>query len=223
MHLAALTPPQQRVLGCLIEKRWTTPEQYPLSLNSLRLACNQATNREPVTGYEETTVRDAAQRLCSYGLARLASTSGSGSRTIKYRHLAEAALGLGQPELAVLSTLMLRGSQTPGELRARSERMAKLSSLADVECVLDVLAQRGYAQRLERRPGQKEDRFVHLLGDESVYERGDEDPGERMGADVSTGEGADVGLAARVAVLEADVAQLREALASLREAGVGTG
>jgi uncharacterized protein len=162
MHLAELTPPEQRVLGCLIEKRWATPDQYPLSLNALRLACNQSTNRDPVTAYNETTVRDAAQRLCLYGLARLAS--GHGSRTVKYRHLAEEALGLDREELAVLAVLLLRGPQTPGELKARVERISRLESLAQVEGVLTALGERGYARRLERRPGQKEDRFEHLLG-----------------------------------------------------------
>src|ERR1700760_1174698 len=162
MHLAELTPPEQRVLGCLIEKRWTTPDQYPLSLNGLRLACNQSTNRDPVTHYDEATVREAAQRLCLYGLARLAS--GHGSRAVKYRHLAEEALGLDREELAVLAVLLLRGPQTPGELKARTERMAQLASLADVERVLGTLTEREYVRRIGRRPGQKEDRFQHLLG-----------------------------------------------------------
>jgi uncharacterized protein YceH (UPF0502 family) len=162
MHIAELTPPEQRVLGCLIEKRWTTPDQYPLSLNGLRLACNQSTNRDPVTSYDEPTVREAAQRLCLYGLARLAS--GHGSRAVKYRHLAEEALDLDRDELAVLAVLLLRGPQTPGELKARTERMAPLASLDDVERVAGVLIERDYARRIGRRPGQKEDRFEHLLG-----------------------------------------------------------
>jgi uncharacterized protein YceH (UPF0502 family) len=162
MHLAELTPPEQRVLGCLIEKRWTTPDQYPLSLNGLRLACNQSTNRDPVTDYDEATVREAAQRLYLYGLARLAS--GHGSRSVKYRHLAEEALGLDREELAVLAVLLLRGPQTPGELKARTERIARLDSLADVERILTALAEHDYARRIGRRPGQKEDRFEHLLG-----------------------------------------------------------
>jgi uncharacterized protein YceH (UPF0502 family) len=162
MHLAELTPPEQRVLGCLIEKRWTTPDQYPLSLNALRLASNQSTNRDPVTAYDEATVREAAQRLCLYGLARLAS--GHGSRATKYRHLAEEALGLGREELAILAVLLLRGPQTPGELKSRTERMAPLASLAEVEQVLAALTERGYVRRIGRRPGQKEDRFEHLLG-----------------------------------------------------------
>jgi uncharacterized protein len=162
MHFSELTAPEQRVLGCLIEKRWTTPDQYPLSLNALRLAANQSTNRDPVTRYDEHTVREAAQRLSRYGLARL--TSGHSSRAIKYRHLAEEALGLGREELAVLAVLLLRGPQTPGEIKSRSERMASIASLEHVEELLGALAQRGYARRLTRRPGQKEDRFEQLLG-----------------------------------------------------------
>src|SRR5437588_10905923 len=146
MHFGALTAPEQRVLGCLIEKRWTTPEQYPLSLNALRLACNQSTNRDPVTDYDELTVREAAQRLSRYGLIRL--TSGHGSRAAKYRHLAEEALTLGRDELALLAVLLLRGPQTPGELKARTERMAPIESLAETEAVLARLIDRGYAKRL---------------------------------------------------------------------------
>ncbi len=162
MHFAELTEVEQRVLGCLIEKRWTTPDQYPLSLNALRLACNQSTNRDPVTAYDEGQVRSAAERLFKYGLARLAS--GHGSRATKYRHLAEEALGLDRGQLAVLCVLLLRGPQTPGELKTRSDRMAHLPSLADVERVLNELGDKGYAERMGRRPGQKEDRFRHLLG-----------------------------------------------------------
>ena len=162
MHFDRLTAPEQRVLGCLIEKRWTTPDQYPLSINALRLACNQSTNRDPVTTYDEATVRQAADRLTKYGLARLAS--GHSSRATKYRHLAEDGLGLGREELALLAVLLLRGPQTPGELKARSDRMASIASLSDVERVLSVLADRGYVRRLGRRPGQKEDRFEQLLG-----------------------------------------------------------
>ncbi len=162
MHFGELSPVEQRVLGCLIEKRWTTPEQYPLSLNALRLACNQSTNRDPVTRYDEDAVRDAAQRLSKYGLARLAS--GHNSRATKYRHLAEEGLGLDREHLAVLAVLLLRGPQTPGELKQRTERMASLPTLADVERVLGELGQLGYATRLERRPGQKEDRYAQLLG-----------------------------------------------------------
>jgi uncharacterized protein YceH (UPF0502 family) len=162
VHIAELTESQQRVLGCLIEKRWTTPDQYPLSLNALRLACNQSTNRDPVTDYDDAVVNDAAQRLARYGLARLAS--GHNSRATKYRHLAEEALELGREQLAVLCVLLLRGPQTPGELKGRSERMAVIGSLDDVERILGSLAERGFVRRIDRRPGQKEDRFVQQLG-----------------------------------------------------------
>ena len=214
MHIAPLTAPEQRVLGCLIEKRWTTPDQYPLSLNALRLACNQATNRDPVTDYDESTVRDAAQRLSKYGLARLAS--GHGSRATKYRHLAEDGLGLDRPTLAVLGVLLLRGPQTPGELKGRTERMAPIGSLAEVEQILGQLGQRGYARRLERRAGQKEDRFTHLLGSEdaSVPEHASApaDPPPAPSADAALhGD-----LAARVAALESQLAALRAEVAALR-------
>src|SRR5512142_3417147 len=128
-----------RVLGSLIEKQRTTPDQYPLSLNALRLACNQSTNRDPVTHYDEQTVRDAAQRLSKYGLARLAS--GHSSRAIKFRHLAEEALGLGREELSVLAVLLLRGPQTPGELKGRSERMAQLGTLERVARIREMLSE----------------------------------------------------------------------------------
>ena len=164
MHFAELTPIEQRVLGCLIEKRWTTPDQYPLSINGLRLACNQSTNRDPVTHYGESEISEAAQRLSKYGLARLASYHSS--RATKYRHLAEEALGLDREQLAVLCVMLLRGPQTPGELKARTERLARLASLTDVDRILGELGERGYAERLERRPGQKEDRFRHRMGDE---------------------------------------------------------
>lgn len=162
MHFDTLTGPEQRVLGCLIEKRFTTPDQYPLTLNALRLACNQATNRDPVVDYDEETVREAAQRLSRYGLARLAS--GHSSRATKYRHLAEDALGLSREQLAVLSLLLLRGPQTPGEVRGRTERIVQWPSLAEVELVLAALIERGYVHALDRRPGQKEERFAQVLG-----------------------------------------------------------
>ena len=162
MHFDTLTGPEQRVLGCLIEKRFTTPDQYPLTLNALRLACNQSTNRDPVVNYDEDTVREAAQRLARYGLARLAS--GHTSRATKYRHLAEDALGLSREQLAVLAVLLLRGPQTPGELKGRTERIVQWPSLAEVDLVLAALIERGFVHRMDRRPGQKEERFAQLLG-----------------------------------------------------------
>ena len=211
MHLAELTPPEQRVLGCLIEKRWTTPDQYPLSLNALRLACNQLTNRDPVSDYDEATVRSAAERLSRYGLARLAS--GHGSRAVKYRHLAEEALSLGREELALLAVLMLRGPQTPGELKARTDRMAGFGSLAQLEAALETLANRGYARRIARRPGQKEDRFEQLLGGGSSADL----PAESEPAPSSEVEPAAVALEDRIDALEREVAALRAELAALRD------
>src|SRR5215213_3363244 len=110
-----------RVLGCLIEKQRTTPDAYPLSVNALRLACNQSTNRDPVVEYDEPTIRDALQRLARRRWSRLAS--GHGSRAAKYRHLLDDALGLPAGEQALLAVLMLRGAQTPGELKQRTERL----------------------------------------------------------------------------------------------------
>ena len=119
-----------RILGCLIEKQRTTPDQYPLSLNGLRLACNQATNREPVVDYDEATIRGALERLSRRGWIRLAS--GPGSRVAKYRHLLDDALGRVPSQIALLGVLMLRGPQTPGELKQRVERLYPYGSLEDV-------------------------------------------------------------------------------------------
>lgn len=198
-----------------MEKRWTTPDQYPLSLNGLRLACNQLTNREPVTDYDEATVREAAQRLSRYGLARLAS--GHGSRAVKYRHLAEEALSVDREELAVLAVLLLRGPQTPGEIKARAERMVSLQSVGHVQEILEGLAGRGYARSLGRRPGQKEDRFQHLLGGAADTEPAP--PREPVAAgppEASNGTVASNGdLEARVAALEAVVEELRRQVSEL--------
>lgn len=151
-----------RVVGCLIEKQRTTPDAYPLSLNSLRLACNQSTNRDPVVNYEEATVSEALRRLALRGWTRL--TSGAGSRARKYRHLMPEALGVDDAELSLLGVLMLRGMQTPGELKQRSERLHGFADLAAVQETLDRLVERGYVARHERRPGQKELRYQQLLG-----------------------------------------------------------
>jgi len=155
-------PVEIRVLGSLVEKRRTTPDAYPLSLNALRLACNQATSREPVVDYDEPTIRAALTKLSNRGWVRLAS--GPSSRAIKYRHLMEDALGLGDAELAVLAVMMLRGPQTLAELKTRTERMHRFESLDEVEQTLATLAERELAVRIPRRPGQKEDRYGQLLG-----------------------------------------------------------
>ncbi|HEY2160263.1 MAG TPA: DUF480 domain-containing protein, partial [Solirubrobacteraceae bacterium] len=178
--------------------------------------------------YDEHTVREAAQRLSRRGLARLAS--GAGSRAIKYRHLAEEGLGLGDAELAVLCVLLLRGPQTPGELKARTERLARIDSLAEVERLLEVLGERGYVSRLPRRPGLKEDRFIHLLrADEDDDAAGESpatpDPFRPVSiAPVFTAPAsapqptpATDGLHDRVAKLESEVAELTTQLRELRD------
>ena len=151
-----------RVLGCLIEKQRATPDAYPLSLNALRLACNQATSRDPVVAYEDGEIRAALQRLARRGWTRLAS--GAGSRAPKYRQLFDQALGLGQDEVALLAVLMLRGPQTPGELKQRAERLHAFADLAAVQATLERLIARGHVEQLPRRPGQREERYAQLLG-----------------------------------------------------------
>jgi uncharacterized protein YceH (UPF0502 family) len=170
-----LSAPEIRVLGCLLEKQRTTPDAYPLSLNALRLACNQATNRDPVTEYDEAVIRDALHRLSRRRWARLAS--GAGSRAPKYRHLLDEALGLPEDELAVLCVLMLRGPQTPGELKQRTERLHPLADLPAVLDALERLIGRDLAERLPRRPGQKEERYTHLLGDDEAQPAAPAAPG----------------------------------------------
>jgi uncharacterized protein len=202
-----LNPVEIRVLGCLIEKQRVTPDAYPLSLNGLRLACNQSTNRDPVVEYDEETIRAALHRLGRRGWTRLAS--GHSSRAAKYRHLLEEALGMDREELAVLAVLMLRGDQTPGELKQRSERMQPFGDLGAVEAVLARLIERDLVARLPRRPGQKEERFAHRLGEDLEDEepRADERPavpspdGDRLGR-----------LEREVAELRAEVAALKAAL-----------
>ncbi|HEY2282445.1 MAG TPA: YceH family protein [Solirubrobacteraceae bacterium] len=156
-----LSASETRVLGCMLEKQVTTPDIYPLTLNSLRLACNQSTNRDPVVDYDDGTLRDALHRLERRGYARLAS--GRGSRAPKYRHLLAEALPLADDEHAVLCVLLLRGTQTPGELKQRGERMHAFTDLDAVHETLERLIARELVARLERRPGQKEERYGHLL------------------------------------------------------------
>ena len=160
MHLSDA---EIRVLGSLLEKQRTTPEAYPLSLNALRLACNQATNRDPVTFYDEGEIRDALHRLGRRRLTRLTSTQGS--RAAKFRHLLDESLGLGPAEQALLAVLALRGPQTPGELRSRTERLHRFADTESMLGTLDALAERRLVARLGRRPGQKEERFAHRLGE----------------------------------------------------------
>jgi hypothetical protein len=193
-----LTDVEVRVLGALIEKEATTPEAYPLSPSALAAACNQTTNREPVMQLGEEAVAEATTALRRRGLLR--AMQPAGSRVTKYNHLLADALGLDARGLAVLGVLMLRGAQTPGELHARTARLASFDGIADVEATLDALAAREpepLVARLARRPGQKELRYAHRLGEAAP----DAPP-------AASGD--------RVAALERTVADLRAELADLR-------
>jgi uncharacterized protein YceH (UPF0502 family) len=163
-----LTPAELRVLGSLLEKQRTTPDAYPLTLNGLRAACNQSTNRDPVVRYDEETIREALHQLGKRRWTRLAS--GHGSRAAKYRHLLEEEMHLGREEQALLAVLMLRGPQTPGELLARTERLHHFGGASELHEVLDRLISRELVVRLGRRPGQREERYAHLLGTDEPEE-----------------------------------------------------
>jgi uncharacterized protein len=197
-------PVELRVLGCMIEKQRTTPDVYPLSLNALRAACNQTTNRDPVVDYDEGTIREALNRLAQRGWARLAS--GPGSRAVKFRHLLGEALGVDDAEIAVLAVLMLRGPQTPGELKGRTERLHPFASLADVHQTLEGLIQRELVARLPRQPGQKEERYRQLLGGSDGQTAEPEAPIQPQRADP---------IEERVRRLEEEVASLGERLENL--------
>jgi uncharacterized protein len=160
-----LSPEELRVLGCLLEKQRTTPDIYPLTLNALRSACNQATNRDPVVQYDEETIREALNRLARRRFTRL--TSYHGSRAAKFRHLLDEALQIGPEEQAVLAVMMLRGPQTPGELLQRTERLFRFPDSSALQVVLERLIERELAARYDRRPGQREERYGHLLGAEA--------------------------------------------------------
>jgi uncharacterized protein YceH (UPF0502 family) len=185
-----------RVLGCLLEKHRTTPDAYPLTLNALRQACNQTTNRDPVVDYDEAQIRDALNRLGQRRWSRAAS--GAGSRAAKFRHLFDEALGLADDEVAVLTVLMLRGPQTVGELKGRTERMHSFADLGDLHETLERLALRELVERLARRPGEKGERWRQTVG-------GGGETGAEGGVDEPS-------LAERVERLEAEVAELRDEL-----------
>jgi uncharacterized protein YceH (UPF0502 family) len=199
-----------RILGCLIEKQRTTPDVYPLSLNALRLACNQSTNRDPVVEYDEGTVAEALRRLALRGWTRLAS--GAGSRARKYRHLLNDVFGFDDAEISLLAMLMLRGVQTPGELKQRAERMHGFAGLPEVHETLERLVENRHVERLGRRPGQKEERYRQLLGGEAAAEAATEAGTAAPEPGAATPAGDDE----RLARLEAEVRALRSELEALR-------
>jgi uncharacterized protein YceH (UPF0502 family) len=162
-----LSPTETRILGCLLEKERTTPEHYPLSLNSLVTACNQTTNRDPIVSYSDETVEEGLGVLRQKKLAMLVHTAGA--RVAKYRHTFLDLYNLNAREVAIICVLILRGPQTPGELRSRTERMCGTMTLSDVETLLDALSAGTdpLVKVVSARPGQKEKRYVHLLSDQA--------------------------------------------------------
>lgn len=206
-----LTDVEVRVLGSLIEKEVTTPDNYPLSMSALLAASNQISNREPVMQLDESAVTEATVALRRRGLLR--AIQPSGSRVTKYQHLLGDALDLGARELAVLGVLMLRGAQTPGELHARTARLAEFSGLADLEATIETLIAREpepLVTRLPRRAGQKEIRFAQLLGGEVAPA---EEPDDGAVSPAATRPHADDG---RMAALERTVEELRGEITALR-------
>ncbi len=212
-----LTVVEARVLGCLLEKQRTVPDQYPLTLNALVSACNQSSSREPIMQLTDHDVETAIGSLKTQGLARLVHPS-HGRSVTRYRQVADETWEVEPDAAALLSVLLLRGPQTVAELRSRTERQHSFDSLGDVQEVLDALQQRELVRLLERRPGQKEPRWQQLLAEEPEPA---ESPTHLSGGAGSTGVvmGADPeiadALAARVAELEARVATLEAALADL--------
>jgi len=213
-----LTPVEARVVGCLLEKQVTTPDQYPMSLNGVVTACNQKSNREPVMSLSENAVQDTLDLLVKKH--QLSTLSGFGNRVVKYeQRFCNSAFGnlkLNSAEVAVVATLLLRGAQTPGELRTRSARLHEFTDMAEVEQTLENLRTREegpFVVRLTREPGKRESRFMHLFcGEVSETELAE----SRLADNDHSDE-----LAARVETLETEVAALKQQLAELLAAKGG--
>lgn len=205
-----LSPAEARIIGCLLEKQVTTPEQYPLSLNAVVSACNQKTNREPVMSLDDAEVQDLLDTLVKRHYLR--NVSGFGNRVTKYeQRFCNSEFGnlrLSSGETALITTLLLRGAQTPGELRTRAARMHEFADVPEVEQTLETLAIREdgpFVVRLPREPGKRESRYMHLFSGESVP--------EATAAASEAPQPED--LAARVTALESEVAELKQRLDSL--------
>lgn len=217
-------PVEGRILGSLIEKQLTTPQQYPLSLNALVLACNQTSNRDPVSSLAEPTIEASLAVLKEKGLVRYVLPS-HGRSVVRYRQVLDERLALDERQMALVAVLLLRGPQTIGELRTRTERMASFDSTEDVERDLEGLT-RGedpFVARMARRPGQKEERWTHLLGDDSWETPPDPEPVESPGAFRAARSGplagrADDALRDEVASLREDLDALRADVDGLKEA-----
>src|SRR6202167_6752140 len=204
-----LTENEVRVLGSLIEKDITTPEYYPLSLNALVNACNQKSNREPVMQLDEDAVRDALEGVQQQRMAGPAR--GADSRVTKYEQRLQELFNFARPEIAVLCVLLLRGTQTPGELRGRAERMHRFEALEDVQSALQKLMQREppLAKVLHRQPGTKESRYAHLLAGDVVETMGPAQGGAAAERGSAEGE--------RIARLEEQVAELRREVGGVKD------
>jgi uncharacterized protein len=205
--LPVLTAEELRVLGSLMEKSKTTPDYYPMTINSLTLACNQKTSRRPVVQYDEDTVAQALNTLKRRGL--ISTATGGSIRSVKYKHNFAIVFPVLPKEVAIICLLMLRGPQTPGELNTNSGRIYEFESLEDVESVLERLSspEMPFLMQLPRRPGQKEVRYAHLLS--GIPEINEDDFADDIPVK-STG-----GLEARVAKLENELAELKEAFDKL--------
>jgi uncharacterized protein len=207
LSLPVLDAAEQRVLGSLMEKCKTTPDYYPMTLNSLTAACNQKTSRKPVVNYDEETVVLALNSLKKRGL--ISTATGGSSRAVKYKHNFAIAFPVLPSEVAIICLLLLRGPQTPGELNTNSGRLYEFETLEEVQEILEKLSggEIPYVVQLPRRPGQKEVRYMHLLGGTPEADEYDlpEEPARR-----SVGE-----LESRVAKLETDYQELKEAFDKL--------
>src|ERR1700722_1351458 len=203
-----LSPIETRVLGALLEKERTTPEYYPLSLHALVVACNQTTNRDPIVGYDERTVEEGLNRLREKKLAMLVHTAGA--RVPKYRHTLLDSYNLDPREVAVLCVLMLRGPQTPGELRSRTERMCGPMTLPEIEKWLEELTVGGdpLVRVIPARAGQKENRYVQLLSGEPDLDSWVSAPAPGPGPTSDR---------SRIEILEAELTALKSEVQALRE------
>ncbi|HEY5023721.1 MAG TPA: DUF480 domain-containing protein [Acidimicrobiales bacterium] len=219
-----LSAAEIRVLGSLVEKQLTTPQQYPLTLNALTLACSQSSNRDPVVDYDEATTESAVTSVKSRGLVRFVHPS-HGRSALRYAHTLDEALGLETRPLALLAVLMLRGPQTLGELRTRTERMVQFSDLHEVQAEIDALATRTepVVLRLPRGPGQKEDRYGQLLGVSARATPSDRRPeapavAPEVGPIPAGVAGPRVAAPDEVTALRAELAELRGEVAALHRA-----
>lgn len=206
-----LSPLEGRVIGSLAEKQLTTPQQYPLTLNALVLACNQTSNRDPVVSYDEPIVQDALSSLKDGGLLRFVHPS-HGRSVIRYRQVVDEVFGLDERSLSIIGVLLLRGPQTVGELRARTERMASFDNLGDVESELERLSDRTdpLVRRLARQPGRKEERWAQLLTGE---------PSEPVAVEDAAYHGSALSPVARndeVEALRSEVGLLRQEITALK-------